>query len=271
MDNNFRLSTGNTIPAVGLGTFRIEDQDEAARTVAAALEIGYRHIDTAAVYGNEEGVGRGIKESGTNRADIFLTTKIWNEDLRTGRIKEALDESLARLGTDYVDLLLVHWPVGNYLEYWKQFEELYHQGLARNIGVSNFTIRMLEELLKAAEVKPAVNQVERHPYFTQKHLLKYCDSKEIALTAWSGFMVGELLTKPEIVKFADKYGKSPAQIIQRWNYQNSVITIPKSVHPERLKENIDIFDFKIEYADLKLIDTFDKNLRRGPNPENFDF
>ena len=259
------------MPAIGLGTYRIDNDDVAAKTVATAIEAGYRHIDTAAIYGNEKGVGRGLKESGIDRSEVFVTTKVWNEDLRSGKIREACEKSLERLGTDYVDLLLVHWPAGDYRTYWNKFEELARDGMARNIGVSNFTMRMLEELLPVCEIKPAVNQVERHPFLTQKALLKFCDKHEIAVTAWSGFMVGELLKDSGIMKMAEKYGKTPAQIILRWNYQNGVINIPKSVHEDRIRENLDIFDFTIEFEDLKFIDSMDKNLRRGPNPENFDF
>jgi len=271
MTTDFTLSNGNTIPSVGIGTFRIEDQNIAAETVRTAIETGYRHIDTAAIYGNEEGVGRGIIESSVTRKNIFLTSKIWNDDLRSGRVRAAFFESLDRLQTDYIDLLLVHWPAGKYTEYWSVFEKLYNEGLVKNIGVSNFTMRMLDELLPVCSVKPAVNQVERHPLFNQKPLLKYCDKHEIAMTAWSGFMVGELLQNAELIKLAGKYEKTTAQIILRWNYQNSVINIPKSTKPERMKENLDIFDFKIEFDDLKFIDTLDRNLRKGPNPENFDF
>ncbi|MBI9107350.1 MAG: aldo/keto reductase [Spirochaetales bacterium] len=271
MKTDFTLSNGNLVPAIGLGTFRIEDQSVAANTVRAAIEAGYRHIDTAAIYGNEEGVGRGLIDSGINRKDIFLTTKIWNDELRNGRIREAFAESLERLKVDYIDLLLVHWPTGKYTEYWSVFEELYDEGLVKNIGVSNFTMRMLDELLPLCRVKPVINQVELHPLFTQKPLLKYCDSKEISLTAWSGFMVGELLKNTELLKLAEKYGKTAAQIILRWNYQNGVINIPKSTNPERIKENFRIFDFKIEFDDLKHIDSLNQNLRKGPNPENFDF
>jgi len=271
MNTNITFNNGNTIPAVGLGTFRIENNDLAAKTVASAIEVGYRHIDTAAIYGNEEGVGRGIKDSGVDRSEIFLTTKIWNDDLRSGKIKEAMAKSLEKLGTDYVDMVLVHWPAGEYTEYWKQFEELNDEGLARNIGVSNFTMRMLDELLPVCRIKPVLNQVERHPYFIQKPLLKYCDKKEIAITAWSGFMVGELLNKPDILGLAEKYEKTAAQIIQRWNYQNGVISIPKSTNQGRMKENIDIFDFNISFEDMKYMDTFDKSMRKGPNPENFNF
>lgn len=273
MKTDFTLSNGNLMPAIGLGTFRIKDNGITAETVKTALDIGYRHIDTAFIYGNEEGVGHGLKESSVKRDDVFLTTKIWNEDLRSGpaRVKEACKESLKRLDTEYVDLLLVHWPTGNYKEYWKSFEELQKEGLTRNIGVSNFTMRMLDELLPTCEIKPVVNQVERHPHLTQIPLLKYCEKKEIALTAWSGFMVGELLKNKQILNFAEKYNKTAAQIILRWNYQNGVINIPKSVHKERIQENIDIFDFTIDFEDLKLIDQLNKNLRGGSNPENFDF
>lgn len=271
MKTDFTLSNGNLIPAIGLGTFRIEDNKIAAKTVSTAIAAGYRHIDTAAIYGNEEGVGRGLKDSSLARKEIFLTTKIWNEDLRSGKIKQGFEKSLEKLGTDYVDLLLVHWPTGVYTEYWAAFEELHRAGLAKNIGVSNFSMRMLDELLPVCDIKPAVNQIELHPYMTQKPLLKYCDKKEIAVTAWSGFMVGELLSNSSILKMAEKYEKTAAQIILRWNYQNSVINIPKSVHENRMKENINIFDFSIDFDDLKSIDSLNQNLRKGPNPEDFDF
>lgn len=271
MTNSFTLSNGNLIPAVGIGTFRIEDQKTASETVRSAIDAGYRHVDTAAVYGNEEGVGKGLTESGINRKEIFLTTKVWNEDLRKGRIRDAFSESLERLKTDYVDLLLVHWPTGDYTEYWAAFEDLYDEGLVKNIGVSNFTIRMLDELLPVCRIKPALNQVELHPYNTQKPLLEYCGSRKIAVTAWSGFMVGELLTNPDILKLTNKYGKTAAQIILRWNYQNGVINIPKSTHQDRMRENLNIFDFEIESEDLSSIDSMNKNRRTGPDPENFDF
>lgn len=271
MKTDLTFYNGNTIPAVGFGTFRIEDNDAAAEVVERAIKAGYRQIDTASIYGNEEGVGRGIKNSGVPREEVFLTTKIWNGDLRDNRVKEAFEESLARLGTDYIDLLLVHWPTGEYTKYWKDFEDLYESGKVKNIGVSNFTMRMLDELLAVAKVKPVVNQIELHPQLTQKPLLKYCDKKEIAITAWSGFGVGALLTNPTLVKMAKKYGKTPAQIILRWNYQYSILTIPKSTNTGRMAENLDIFDFKIEFNDLKKIDAINKNERLGPNPENFNF
>ncbi len=271
MKTEFTLSNGNLMPAIGLGTFRIEDNRIAAETVKAAVETGYRHIDTAAVYGNEEGVGKGIKECGIAREKIFITTKIWNENLRSGKIKEAFQESLNRLDTDYIDLLLVHWPTGNYTEYWKQFEDLHREGLVRNIGVSNFTVNMLNELLDSCEIKPAVNQVELHPLLTQKPLLKYCNKNRITLTAWSGFMVGELLENPQILKLAEKYKKTAAQVILRWNFQNGIINIPKSVHKERMAENLSIFDFTMEQDDLSLIDSMNRDLRKGPDPENFGF
>jgi diketogulonate reductase-like aldo/keto reductase len=268
---NIRLANGNVIPAIGLGTFRIEEKAAALNTVSAALKLGYRHIDTAAIYGNEEGVGRGIIDSGVSRSDIFLTTKIWNVDLRAGRIKEACAESLTRLSTDYIDLLLVHWPTGDYVEYWKSFEELYKDGTIKNIGVSNFTIPMLRQLLAVTTIKPVMNQVELHPFLTQKPLLEFCNNEGITLTAWSGFMVGAILTNPEILVIAKKYKKTAAQIIQRWNYQNNIVTIPKSTNIDRMKENIDIFGFEIEIDDLKKVDSLNKNLHKGPDPDTFDF
>ena len=271
MKTEFKLLNGNLMPAVGFGTFRIENNDDAAAAVKSAIQAGYRHIDTADIYGNEEGVGRGIKESGVDRSEIFLTTKVWNERLRKGDVRKAAEQSLERLGTDYVDMLLVHWPTGNYMEYWKTFEEMNREGLAKNIGVSNFTVDMLTAFLPNCSVLPAVNQVELHPRLTQKKLLEFCGSKGIVLTAWSGFMVGDLLKDEGLLSIAGRYGKTAAQVILRWNFQNGIINIPKSVNPNRQKENIDIFDFELSREDMAAIDSMNRDQRCGPDPDNFDF
>lgn len=266
----FTLNDGRKIPAVGFGTYRIENE-QAKSIVGKALEFGYRLIDTAAVYKNEVGIGEALSASSLPREELFVSSKIWNDDLRQGRIQEACRECLERLGLDYLDLLLVHWPAGDYHTYWKAFEDLKRKGLAKSIGVSNFTQSMLEGLLAGAEIPPAVNQVERHPLLNQRDLVKYCTKHNITVTAWSGFMLGELLEKSELVEIARHYGKTAAQVIQRWNFQNGVVTIPKTVHPERMAENIDIFDFSLTYEEVKVINGMNQNLRSGPDPDHFDF
>ena len=269
--NTITLNNGNRIPVIGLGTFKIKDNDAVAETVSTAIEAGYCLIDTAFIYGNEEGVGRGIRDSSVDRSRIFVTTKIWNEYLRSGKIREAAQKSIEILGTDYIDLLLTHWPAGDYKKYWSIFEELVDEGLVKNIGVSNFTIEMLEEFLPVCRIVPVMNQVELHPFLTQKPLLNYCREKGITLTAWAGFMAGKLLDNPEILKLALKYGKTAAQVIQRWHYQNGVVTIPKSTNPVRMKENMDIFDFSLSTSDMNKIDSMNRDERSGPDPCNFDF
>jgi methylglyoxal/glyoxal reductase len=266
------LNNGLEMPWLGFGVFKVEEGDEVEQAVRAALDTGYRSIDTAALYDNECGVGRAMRASGIPREDIFLTTKVWNDDMRAQRTLAAFDESLERLGTDYVDLYLVHWPVaGFYKETWKALEEIYASGRAKSIGVSNFTIGQLEDLLVESEVVPAVNQIEFHPLLVQADLLVFCASKDIRVEAWSPLMRGRILEHETILEIAGKYEKTTAQIILRWDLQHGVVTIPKSVHAERIKENADIFDFTLSEADMQALDALDAGERVGPDPDNFDF
>ncbi len=260
------------MPWLGFGVYLMEDGAEVERSINKALEVGYRSIDTASFYKNETGTGKAIKESGLPREDIFLTTKIWNEDLRKKRVKAAFEKSLELLDTEYVDLYLVHWPVkGCYLQAWREIEEIYKSGRAKAIGVSNFTINQLKEVLEICKVKPAINQVEFHPELVQPDLLKFCKEHQIQFEAWSPLMQGRVGKVKVITSLAEKYGKSPAQIVLRWNLQHEVITIPKSVKPHRIEENAQVFDFKLSESDMALLDSLDEGRRIGPDPNNFDF
>jgi len=266
------LNNGLAMPWLGFGVFKVEEGDEVERAVRTALETGYRSIDTAALYNNERGVGRAMRASGIPREEIFLTTKVWNDDMRAKRTLAAFKESLERLGTDYVDLYLVHWPVdGYYKETWRAMEEIYASGRAKAIGVSNFMIHHLEDLLGESEIIPAVNQLEFHPLLVQKELLVFCQSQAIQVEAWSPLMRGKILEKEAIVCIAEKYAKTAAQIILRWDLQHGVVTIPKSTHAERIAENADIFDFALSEADMQTLDAMDAGERVGPDPYNFAF
>ena len=266
------LNNGLAMPWLGFGVFQVDDGQDVEQAVRLALETGYRSIDTASVYGNERGVGNAIRESGVPREDIFLTTKVWNEDQRRKRTLAAFEESLERLGTDYVDLYLVHWPVkGCYQETWQAMEEIYRSGRARAIGVSNFMVHHLEDILGASQIVPAVNQVEFHPYLVQPELLHFCQSHQIQLEAWAPVVKGEIVNEPVAQELAQKYGKTPAQITLRWDLQHEVVTIPKSTHANRIAENANIFDFELSEADMKALDALDQGRRTGPDPYNFDF
>lgn len=266
------LHNGVRMPWVGLGVWKAKEGEEVIHAVKTALQLGYRSIDTAAIYKNEEGVGQGIRESGISREELFITTKVWNSDQGFDSTLKAFEESRKRLGLEYIDLYLIHWPVkGKYKETWKALEKLYKDGLVRAIGVSNFQIHHLEDVLADAEVKPMVNQVEFHPYLTQKELLSFCKRNQIVLEAWSPLMQGKCVDVPEIRSLAEKYGKTPAQIVLRWDLQHGVVTIPKSVHAERIKENADLFDFELTAEDMALLDGLNKNHRYGPDPDHFDF
>lgn len=271
---NFKLNNGLEIPSIGLGVFRLEDNKEAQKVVEMALSVGYRHIDTAMIYQNEEAVGKAIKASGIPRQDIFVTTKLWNENQRKGNVAEAFEESLRKLETDYVDLYLIHWPVpGKFVESWKVLEKIYKSGKAKAIGVSNFMRHHLDELKKVSDITPAVNQIELHPYHSQELELEYCAKAGIVLEAWSPFTAGktDLLKSRVLVEIAERYAKSTAQIILRWNYQRGVITIPKSANRQRLEDNINIFDFELTESDMSKINQMNVNKRIGPDPDNFDF
>lgn len=272
LTNCTTLNNGLEMPWLGFGVYQVEEGQEVQNAVSTALKLGYRSIDTAAVYGNEVGVGKALKESGIPREEIFLTTKVWNDDQRKNRTLEAFQESLDRLQTDYVDLYLIHWPVaGFYEETWKAMEEIYKSGRAKAIGVSNFLIPHLEDILKNSTIVPIVNQIEFHPYLVQPELLSFCQNNNIQVEAWSPLMQGNIVSVPELQKIAEKYKKSPAQITLRWNLQHNVVTIPKSVTPNRILENTQIFDFELSQTEMDLIDSLDQKKHFGPDPANFDF
>lgn len=270
------LNNGVKMPWLGLGVYQAKEGDEVEQAVQAAIRHGYRSIDTAAAYHNEEGVGRAvrqaIKDNGLSREDVFITTKVWNSEQGYESTLAAFGKSMDRLNLDYVDLYLIHWPVkGKYKETWRALERIYQEGKAKAIGVSNFQIHHLEDLLKDSEIVPAVNQVELHPELTQKDLLEYCGSKGIRLEAWSPLGQGNLLNHEALKEIADKHGKSVAQVILRWDLQNGVITIPKSVNKERIAENGNVFDFELDAQDMEAIDRLNRNRRFGSDPDNFNF
>lgn len=266
------LNNGVEMPWLGLGVFRANEGREVEDAVETALKHGYRSIDTAAVYGNEQGVGNGIRKSGVPREEIFLTSKVWNNDQGYHSTMEAFEESLDRLQTGYLDLYLIHWPKGKRsVETWKAMEELYKKGVVKAIGVSNFLVHHLEDFLPECKVVPAVNQVEFHPELIQPELLKYCQSKGIQQEAWSPIMRGRVNEMPVMQALAVKYQKTPVQIVLRWDIQKGVVTIPKSVHAERIISNADIFDFEISAEDMAKIDRLDKNHRRGGHPDTISF
>jgi len=265
------LNNGLDMPWLGLGVYKVKDGKEVEESVCAALETGYRSIDTASIYDNERGVGKAIRECGIPREEIFLTTKVWNSDMREKRTLDAFEESLEKLGTDYVDLYLIHWPVpGFYKHTWKDMENICQSGRARAIGVSNFLIHHLQDLMSVNEVVPAVNQIEFHPYLVQPELLQFCQDQGIRVEAWSPLMRGRILDHVSIQTIAEKHNRTPAQVVLRWDLQHGVVTIPKSVHRERIEENSRIFDFELSEADMVEIDSLDVNQRVGPDPDNFD-
>ncbi|WP_415273229.1 aldo/keto reductase [Bacillus siamensis] len=270
------LHNGVEMPWFGIGVFKVEEGAELVNAVKTALVHGYRSVDTAAIYGNEEGVGEGIRqglqEAGLKREDIFVTSKVWNADLGYEETLKAFDTSLEKLGLNYLDLYLIHWPVeGKYIDAWRALETLYRDGRIKAIGVSNFQIHHLKHLMKETEIKPMINQVEYHPRLTQKELHAFCAEQNIQLEAWSPLMQGQLLDHPVLQEIAEKYGKSAAQVILRWDLQNGVITIPKSTKKHRIEENANVFDFELSADDMKRIDDLNENLRVGPDPDNFDF
>ncbi|MFH6603016.1 aldo/keto reductase [Maribacter algicola] len=272
IEGSFDLHNGVKMPYLGLGTYQSDNDQEVVDAIKYALQIGYRHVDTASVYGNEEGVGRGLKESGLPREDVFVVSKVWNSDQGYESTLRAFEASIDRLGLDYLDLYLVHWPVTiKYKDTWRAMEKLYREKRIRAIGVSNFMKHHLEDLLETAEIVPMVNQMEFHPYVVQQDLLDFCFEKGIQYEAWSPFMQGKLFKLDICDDLARKYGKSPAQIILRWNLQKGVVTIPKSVKTDRIKANADIFDFELTNAEIAYLDSFDRNERIGPDPDNFDF
>lgn len=272
---SIQLNNDVQMPQFGLGVWQMDDGDEVEAAVLAALKAGYRLIDTAAVYGNELGVGRAIRKSGIPREEIFITTKLWNSDQGKDNVRKAFNESLEKLGIEYVDLYLIHWPVpskGLYVETWKEMEKLYEEGKVRAIGVSNFHPEHLDTLLAEASIVPAVNQIELHPYFPQHKLREYCKAKGIHVESWSpiGGSRGSLLEDSVLQNIGDKYGKTPAQVAIRWHIQNGLVVIPKSSNKERIGQNIDVFDFELSDEDMAQIDGLDRQERQGPNPDSMN-
>lgn len=267
------LNNGTVIPQIGLGVFRTPDGDTTVNAVRAALEAGYRHIDTARIYGNEASVGEGIRQSGVPREDVFVTTKLWNDDIRAHRAKAAFNESLDRLGLDYVNLYLIHWPADGWQQAWDDLQEIAASGRAKAIGVSNFHQHHLNELLKNSDVVPAVDQIESSPQFTNQELVDFVHGHGIAVEAWSplGGTGGNLLTDPLLAQIGAKYGKSAAQVVIRWHLQRGIVVLPKSTHAERIRENFDVFDFALTDADIAAINTLSTGHRNGADPDNFGF
>lgn len=267
-----KLNNGVNMPWFGLGVWQVEDGNEAIDSVKAALKSGYRAIDTAAAYGNEESVGKAIKDSGVARDELFITSKVWNKDQGYESTLAAFDATMKKLDLDVLDLYLIHWPVkGKYKDTWRAMEKLYKDGRIRAIGVSNFQPHHLDDLLADAEVVPAVNQVEFHPLLTQTELLAYSEEKGIQLEAWSPLARGKLFDNEVIKEIADKYGKEPAQVILRWVLDKGVVVITRSVKEKRIASNAEIFDFQLTTEEIDRISALNKNERTGPDPDNFDF
>ena len=267
------LNTGNTIPQLGLGVFKIDDDAECERVVLDALELGYRHIDTAMIYRNEAAVGRALAQSGIPRDELFVTTKVWNSDQGKDEAPAALATSLELLGLDYVDLYLIHWPAplrGRYVETWLALEDLAAQGLIKAIGVSNFEPEHLEDILEAGSVVPAINQVELHPAFQQRKVRAFGEERGILTEAWGPLGQGkyELAELPGLNDLAKKHGKSIQQIVLRWHIQEGVIVFPKSVRKERLAENLDVFDFELDSDDMAAMVAMDSGRRVGTHPDD---
>ncbi|HDR4462736.1 aldo/keto reductase [Bacillus cereus group sp. MYBK249-1] len=270
------LSNGVEMPWFGLGVFKVEEGPELVEAIKSAIKAGYRSIDTAAIYGNEaavgEGIRAGIETTGISREELFITSKVWNADQGYEETIAAYEESLKKLKLDYLDLYLVHWPVeGKYKDTWRALETLYKEKRVRAIGVSNFQIDHLQDVIKDAEIKPMINQVEYHPRLTQKELQAFCKEQGIQMEAWSPLMQGQLLDNETLQAIAEKHGKTTAQVILRWDLQNEVITIPKSTKEHRIIANADVFNFELTKEDMEKIDALNQNHRVGPDPDNFDF
>ena len=268
------LNNGQTIPQLGFGVFLVKPEDTFA-AVSSALEAGYRHIDTAQMYGNEKEVGEAIAKSGLDRADVFVTSKLSNDAHEPDDARRAFDRTLDALGFDHVDLFLIHWPLptrydGDYVSTWQTLEEFYRDGRARSIGVSNFQPRHLRRLRAEGQVPPAVDQIEVNPYLTQDEVRGFCAEHQIAVEAWSPLARGNVLSDPVITSIAGRTGKTPAQVVLRWHIERGDIIFPKSVTPDRIRENIDIFDFELSGADIEAISLLNRDERTGPDPDKFD-
>ncbi|MCH4009655.1 aldo/keto reductase [Companilactobacillus sp.] len=275
LNDRITLNNGIRMPGLGLGVYQIPDEDT-AKVVADGIKAGYRLIDTAQIYGNESGTGKGIKEAlaetGLNREDLFVTSKVWNNHLTYDETIEQYNNSLEKLELDYLDLYLIHWPGDNsFKESYRALEDLYKAGKIKAIGVSNFEIHHLKELAEDASVTPVLNQVESHPRMSQDELRKYAVANDIKIQAWSPLMQGQILKNETLQKIADKYNKSVAQVILRWDIQRDVMLVVKSVRPERMAANANVFDFNLDKEDIKAINDLNQNLRVGPEPDEFDF
>ncbi|WP_282940680.1 aldo/keto reductase [Paenibacillus sp. RC67] len=265
------LSNGVKMPWLGLGVWKTQNGEEVIQSVKAAIQAGYRSIDTAAAYGNEDGVGTAIKQSGISRDELFITTKVWNSDQGYDTTLKAFDDSRRKLGLDVIDLYLVHWPVkGKYKDTWRALEKLYKDGSVRAIGVSNFLVHHLEDLIAHSEIKPMVDQVEFHPLLNQSELRSFCPQHQIQLEAWSPLMQGNL-DLSLLKELGAKYSKSPAQIVLRWDLQHGVVTIPKSITARRIQENGNVFDFQLTQDEMAQLDALNKDHRFGPHPDHINF
>ena len=271
MDNYFVLKNGVKIPSIGFGTYKLGDNEKAVSALKHALEVGYRHIDTAAFYGTEEAIGIAIKESKVKREDIFLVTKLWNDCHGYENAMNAFKESIKKIGVDYLDLYLIHWPNELNADTWRALEDLYNEGKVKSIGVCNFKIGHLEELKKTAKIMPMTNQIEIHPGCTQKDMAEYCQENNIQLVAWGPIMRGRVLTEPIMIELAKKYNKTIPQITLRWHMQNRIIPIPKSSNEDRIKENFNIFDFELSKEDMLKIDSLNRNENVSGVPENTNY
>lgn len=266
------LHNGVHIPWLGLGVWKMEDGNEVEQAVKAAIQMGYRNIDTASYYQNEIGVGKAVRESEIPREELFVTTKVWNADQGYDLTLNAFEESRLKMGLEYIDLYLIHWPVKDkYIETWKALEKLYKDGLVKAIGVSNFQTHHLDTVMTQCEIKPMVNQVEFHPYLSQPQLRTFCEQNHIQLQAWSPLMQGQVIHDSTICEIAKKYNKSPVQIVLHWDIQHGVVTIPKSSNVHRMMENASIFDFELDLDDMRKLDSLNSASRIGPDPDDFDF
>lgn len=272
LQGSWELNNGYKMPYLGLGVWKAKNGDEVINAVKWAIDAGYRHIDTAKAYENEEGVAKGIAASGASREDLFITSKLWNNDQGYESTLKAFDNSLKRLNTDYLDLYLIHWPVeGKYKDTWRAMEKLYKEGRIKAIGVSNFLEHQLKDLMQDGEVKPMVDQLEFHPWLLQEDLQQFCTENDIQYEAWSPLMQGKAFKNQTLKKIGEKYGKTPAQVVIRWDLQNGVITIPKSTTKKHIESNAQVFDFQLEEKDMQIINSLDRGERIGPDPDNFDF
>lgn len=267
MKNYIELSNGIKMPIIGFGTYKTGSEEETVIAVKEALNSGYRQIDAASFYKNEEGVGKGIKESNVSRDDIFLVSKVWNDDQGYYNTIKSFNESLKKLDTDYLDLYLIHWPTKLNCETWRALEDLYKDGRVKSIGVCNFKKHHLEDLMEVAEIMPMVNQIEMHPYHTQKDMITYCESKNIQVVAWGPLSRGKVFSNPVMIDLSNKYNKDIGQIILRWHIQNNIIPIPKSSKTERIKSNFDLFDFALTNEDMEQINNLNKGEGISTCPE----